>query len=162
NWAMNLLFAVLCSLIPAIGPIVLMGYFFGIIEYLIRRRQRAKGLLSPPEAVAEQLLDALPVHTDPDSESYPDFTFDRFSDYLTPGIWPFLVQLIVSLVLGVASAFLWVVGMAIVGVASAGDSSVLPMIFFCFIFVFYSVLAMVLGILTAPLYLRAGLSGDFA
>src|SRR5262245_33154304 len=61
NWATNLLFATLCSLIPAIGPIVLMGYFFEIIEYLIRRRQGAKVLDSPPEAISEQLLDALPV-----------------------------------------------------------------------------------------------------
>jgi hypothetical protein len=162
NWAMNLLFAVLCSLIPAIGPIVLMGYFFEVIEYLIRRRQSAKMLDNPPEAISEQVLDALPVDSPPHSEAYPDFTFERFSEYLTRGIWPFLVQMIVGLVLGVASAFLWIVGMALVGAASAGGSDVLPLMFMGVIFVFYFVLAIALGILTVPLYLRAGLSGDFA
>jgi hypothetical protein len=162
NWAMNLLFAVLCSLIPAIGPIVLMGYFFEVIEYLIRRRQRGKAFDYPPEAISEPLLDALPVDSAPDSESYPDFTFDRFSEYLSRGIWPFLLQLIVGLVLGAASAFLWIVGMVTVGVASGGKSGVLPLIFFVVFFVCYIVLAIVLGALKVPLYLRAGLSGDFA
>jgi hypothetical protein len=162
NWAMNLLFGALCSLIPAIGPIVLMGYFFEVIEYLIRRRQPAKELDYPPEAISEQVLDALPVDSARDSASYPDFTFERFSEYLTRGIWPFLVQLIVGLVLGVAYAFLWLVGMAILGAASAGGSSALSLIFFGVFFVFYLVLAIALGVLTVPLYLRAGLSGDFA
>jgi len=162
NWAMNLLFGALCSLIPAIGPIVLMGYFFEVIEYLIRRRQRDKALDDPPEAISEQVLDALPVDSAPHSETYPDFTFERFSEYLTRGIWPFLVQMIVSLVLGVASAFLWIVGMALVGVAAGRQSGVLPLIFFVIFFVFYLLLAIVLGVLTVPLYLRAGLSGDFA
>jgi hypothetical protein len=162
NWAMNLLFVVLCSLIPAIGPIVLMGYFFEIIDDLVRRRQRAKTRDYPPDSITEEPLDALPAYVSLDAESYPDFTFDRFVEYLTRGVWPFLVRLIVNLVLGVMFGLFWMVGMGSVAAASGGNSSVLPLIFFVVFFVFYLILAAALGILTLPLYLRAGLSSDFA
>jgi hypothetical protein len=107
-------------------------------------------------------LDALPAHSVADSESYPDFTFDRFMEYLTRGVWPFLVRLIVNLVLGAIFGLFWVVGMGVGAAASAGNSSVLPLIFFAVFFVFYLVLAAALAVLTLPLYLRAGLSSDFA
>jgi hypothetical protein len=51
--------------------------------------------------------------------------------------------------------------MVMVGVAAGGKSGVLPVIFFVVFAVFYLVFAAALGVLTAPLYLRAGLSGDF-
>jgi hypothetical protein len=161
NWAMNLLFVVLCSLIPAIGPIVLMGYFFEVIDDLVRRRQRAKTRDHPPDAITEEPLEALPAYAVADSESYPDFTFERFVEYLTRGVWPFLVRLIVSLFMVVAYVVLWIVGMAIAGATAGEKSGVLPLIVFVVFFVFYLILAAALAILTLPLYLRAGLSSDF-
>jgi len=69
----NLLLTTVCVLIPIVGTIVLLGY-------------RAE--------MAEDL------NKDPEQENYPDFSFDRFVDYLQRGLWPFLVQLIVSLAFG--------------------------------------------------------------
>src|SRR5262245_40908593 len=66
----NLLYGCVCVLIPVVGPIILLGYRAEIAEDLER---------------------------DPQLEDYPDFTFNRFADYLQRGIWPFLMQLIVSL-----------------------------------------------------------------
>src|SRR5205823_5265457 len=65
------LFCALCCLIPVIGPILMLGYLFEIIDSLLR---------SP-------------------AKPYPDFDFNRFGDYLLRGVWPFLVELIVSFVL---------------------------------------------------------------
>lgn len=67
----NLLLVTVCSFIPILGPIVLLGYRAEVSEKLLR---------------------------DPDLRRYPDFDFDRFSRYLERGIWPFLVSLVASLV----------------------------------------------------------------
>jgi len=39
NWVTNMLFAILCSFIPAIGPILLIGYLFEVIEALLGHPQ---------------------------------------------------------------------------------------------------------------------------
>jgi hypothetical protein len=66
----NLLMMLVCLLIPFVGPIVLLGY-------------RAE------VAVALEL--------DPAMRRHPKFTFERFVQYLTRGVWPFLIALILSL-----------------------------------------------------------------
>src|ERR1041384_7631488 len=53
NWAMNILLGALCSLIPIVGPLVMIGYQFEVIEALLAAEGRR----------------------------YPDFSFDRFADY---------------------------------------------------------------------------------
>lgn len=65
----NLLLVTVCLLIPVIGPIVLFGYQSQVARRLLRDRN---------------LTDHRP------------FTFDRFSEYLQQGIWPFVVHLIVN------------------------------------------------------------------
>jgi hypothetical protein len=81
----NLLLAAVCVLIPVVGVIVLLGYRAEIAEDLDK---------------------------DPRLENYPDFDFNRFIDYLSRGIWPFLMQLIVGagtmvlVMLAVAAGFL--------------------------------------------------------
>src|SRR6185312_11632434 len=42
NWVLNLLFISLCSFIPIIGPMVLTGYFFEVIDFLLRRDSRRR------------------------------------------------------------------------------------------------------------------------
>src|SRR3954462_1936123 len=71
NWLMNILLSGLCMIIPIIGSLIVLGYQF--------------------EAVAALLATQ--------GARYPDFTFSRFAEYLVRGLWPFLVQLIASLVL---------------------------------------------------------------
>jgi hypothetical protein len=72
NWFMNILMGVVCSIIPIVGQIVFHGYLFEVIDSL---------------------------HEDPDHTDYPDFDFNRFSIYLMRGVWPFLINLLVSVVL---------------------------------------------------------------
>src|SRR6187402_2302160 len=71
NWMMNVLLSALCLLIPVVGPVVVIGYQYEVV------------------------LGLLATH----GQSYPSFNFDRFADYLMRGVWPFLVQLVASLVL---------------------------------------------------------------
>ena len=64
----NLLLGGVCMLIPVAGPMVLVGYLIGVLAFTL-----------------------------PDERSgYPDFDFGRFVEYLTAGIWPFLVSLIAT------------------------------------------------------------------
>lgn len=65
----NVLLLTLCQLIPVVGPIAMMGY-------------RAE--------VAVSLLD------DPELRRHSRFDFNRFGDYLTRGVWPFLIALVLS------------------------------------------------------------------
>jgi hypothetical protein len=165
NWLTNLALGGVCAIIPLIGPIVLIGYCFEVIDALLRRRQteRAGASQVPADPMGEWVMDAVPADDDYPSGSYPDFNFNRFADYLTRGIWPFLVQLIVGLVIGVIAAFFLFVGMMIAGFAAASaDSPVLFFVFYGLFLVIYTVLMMMAGILTMPMYLRAGLSADFA
>src|SRR5947209_5698807 len=71
NWLMNILLAGLCMIIPIIGSLIVLGYQFEAVAVLLSTQ----------------------------GARYPDFTFNRFAEYLVRGLWPFLVQLIASLVL---------------------------------------------------------------
>jgi len=85
----NLLLITVCNLIPIVGPIVLLGYRAEVAQALLR---------------------------DGELRRHPKFDFDRFVEYLTRGVWPFVVGLIVGLA-GVGIGLLaFVLGMAL-GVA---------------------------------------------
>jgi hypothetical protein len=78
---MNLLLATLCHMIPVIGPIVFMGYSAEVASALDR---------------------------DPERRQYPEFTFDRFSEYLRRGIYPFVIALVLGMLVGIpAIVFMW-------------------------------------------------------
>jgi hypothetical protein len=163
NWLTNLLLGGVCLLIPWIGQIVMIGYLFEVIDVLLRRRQLERGRASsyPADEFSERVLDALPVNDDAALRPYPDFAFHRFSEYLTRGIWPFLVRLIVNMVVGVLAGFLLIVGMLFAGFAAAATQS--PLLFlmiYGLFWIFFSLALMAAAILTTPLYLRSGLRGD--
>jgi hypothetical protein len=173
NWLTNVMFAILCSFIPVIGPIVLIGYFFEVIESLLHSRQTARDKPSdypldalpaddyPSGAFSEQPLSVLPADPDPETEAYPDFTFNRFTEYLTRGIWPFLVRLIVGLPVGILFSLVFMFGMVGLGVSGGGNAGVGVAIFFVVAVLVYFLFVILMAVLSAPLYLRAGLSGDF-
>lgn len=162
NWLTNLALGAVCVFIPMIGPIVFIGYCFEVLDVLLRRRQRG-GLQAPADPLGEGVMDALPADEDHDAGPYPDFNFNRFAEYLMRGIWPFLVQLIVGLVIGMIAAVVLIVGMVLSGFAGvAADSAVVSVLLYGVVVVLYLVLMMLSAILTMPLYLRAGLSADFA
>lgn len=124
----NLLLTTVCILIPIVGTIVLLGY-------------RAE--------MAEDL------NKDPDQEHYPDFTFDRFTEYLQRGLWPFLVQLLVSVVF--AGLMMVPVGLGILAAVStkeplwmlAGYALMMPLI-------------LVMMMVLMPMELHAQLTNRFA
>ena len=136
NWFTNLLLLALCTLIPVVGGIVILGYQFAVVESLHRRSHR----------------------------SYPDFDFNRFSEYLTRGVWPFLVSLIVMviivplvyvvmfagifLVVGIAGA----VGQDWGGVVAAVAGVLSLIAYFAFVFA--------VNLVIQPMFLAAGLSQD--
>ncbi len=165
KWLTNLLLTSVCMFIPLIGPIVTIGYFFEMIDVLLRRRQieRAKALSDPSDASGEQVMDALPADEDHIEGTYPDFDFNRFTEYLTRGIWPFLVHMIVNMIVGFVAAFLMIAGMMVAGFAAASvDSGIVFLLLYALFWIFYGLLMMIVSILITPMYLRAGLSGDFA
>lgn len=124
----NLLMATVCVLIPIVGAIVLLGY-------------RAE--------VAEDL------HKDPDQQNYPDFTFDRFTDYLQRGLWPFLVQLIVSLAF--AGLMMIPFGIAVAVAISANEPALMLLGY-----LFVPPLIVVMMMILAPMELHAQLTNRFA
>lgn len=165
NWLTNLALGAVCAIIPIIGPIVFIGYCFEVIDALLRRRQRERdrALQTRADPMDEGIMEVLPAEEDHDSELYPDFSFSRFADYLMRGIWPFLAQLIAGLVIGMIAAAFLILGMVLAGVAArAADSAVLFFIVYGLCLLLYFFLVILAGILTMPLYLRAGLSCDFA
>jgi uncharacterized protein DUF4013 len=99
KWGMNLLFLSICALIPIIGPIVMQGWAISVIA-----RQHTQG------------------------DDYPlEFKFERFTEFLSKGIWTFLTGLILGLVFlffsGAAATPLFLVrshhgSMAALGIAS--------------------------------------------
>lgn len=68
----NLLMGTVCILIPIIGGIILLGYRVEVADDLER---------------------------DPELEEYPDFQFDRFVMYLQRGTWPFITQVLMSVLM---------------------------------------------------------------
>jgi hypothetical protein len=134
NWFSNLLMGILCQIIPVIGPLTFMGYQYEVIEELHLSR----------------------------GGRYPDFTFNRFTSYLTRGVWPFLVQL-----LGVVPFMFFVfllIAIAFAGIALAGANTQNPgpimAVFFVVLFALYMFGILALMFVLVPLRLWAGLAQD--
>ncbi len=139
NWGMNLLLGTVCQLIPVVGPIVFLGYEYELIEAL---------------------------HRDP-RRTYPDFDFNRFTNYLTRGLWPFLVALIVSLVLVPVIWLAMAIGffaLASIGAAAGGNQAAGPAVALVCLLMFVGIilLSCAMSALIVPVVLRAGLTQDFA
>lgn len=134
NWVNNLLLGSVCQLIPVIGPIVLFGYEFEVVEAL---------------------------HRNPD-RTYPDFDFNRFVIYLQRGIWPMLIAMCVGLVLLPIMMLIMIVPIFLVlaGADKIGDVAVfliVPIMAIVFLVLMYGML-----MLLTPMILRAGLAQEFA
>lgn len=138
DWVLNVLFVLICQLIPVIGPIVVLGYQFQIVEELIRN----------PAAV------------------YPRFSFDLFVDYLKRGVWPFLVSLVVSLVVVVPVCLVLYAMFALVFLAAGameGEAgSVVLVLGFALLALVLVLLSAGFWLVLMPMILRSGLAQDFA
>lgn len=133
NWFMNILMGVVCSMIPVIGNIVFDGYLFEVIESL---------------------------HRDPERKEYPDFDFNRFTKYLMRGVWPFLVNLILGLIISLPlSLIAAVIMIALIAGTKGAPAAVIGG------YLLVIVISLAAGILVAcigwPAMLCAGLSEEF-
>ncbi len=72
KWLPNLLLGALCILIPIVGPMVLVGW-------------HASALFGKREPV--------------DFDRYPPFDFSDFGKHLNRGLWPVVVNMVVSMVM---------------------------------------------------------------
>ncbi len=142
NWVNTVLMWSLCILtagfIPVLPYLILLGHMFEIIESLYLTR----------------------------GTRYPDFDFNRFSEYLSRSIWPFLVGLIAMIPLFVLiyGGIFGVILAAAAAGAAGGDElgPVLAVVVGLLGFVFMIALSMAVGLLLMPMMLRAGLQQDFA
>jgi hypothetical protein len=135
NWLTNVLLGGVCMLVPIVGPMVFMGYLFEVIDALKR---------------------------DPEHKDYPDFDFNRLMDYLSRGVWPFLMQLVVGLIIGVPLVLVFG-ALSCLGAIVAGSSKT-PEILVVFQLLAYALLFV--GIIasifvTFPAQLQAGLAREF-
>ena len=141
EWTTVLLWGALMAIIPVVGPLVLLGYMFFIIDALLESN----------------------------GTRYPVLDLNRFVDYLVRGVWPFLTSLVVSLVLLPVFFVLWfaaaIIPMAIAGAGGedAGPvAGIVMIVLMLFMMLVVTVLSLGLNIVMFPLLLRAGLAQDFA
>ena len=130
RWGMNLLQATVCILIPIIGPIVLMGYSFSVKRALI--------------------LDH--------AASPPDFDFNKFSQYLSRGVYPFVASLLASLMVVPFICLMYVP--MFIGMAMADKGPFWPIAGMCCGFLLYIPLILVFSLIGLPILLRATLLQD--
>ena len=137
DWVNTLLMGSICMLIPMLNGIILAGYRYEIVEMKLRFPQQL----------------------------YPKFDFGRFSQYLTRGIWPFLIDLIVQMILVVPMLVVIYGSMIGIAIAVASDERlgiIVVAIVVPLLILFVIAVSLSLSIVMVPLYLRAGLSQDFA
>jgi hypothetical protein len=96
---------------------------------------------------------------------YPDFDFNRFSEYLGRGIWPLLIGFIFvfPLLILIYGGMVAVVFAAAAAGAAGGDElgPVLAVVVGLLGFVMLIAILMGIGLLVTPMVLRAGLQQDF-
>ncbi|MBL9125509.1 MAG: DUF4013 domain-containing protein [Planctomycetaceae bacterium] len=136
-WVPNLFFTLLAALIPIIGQIIVMGYQFEIVEALIRDPRRV----------------------------YPDFDWGKFTQYLTRGVWPFLISLIVGVVVAPV-AWVLMIGMmlllSLLGGAGNDAAALAGIVALVSTAVGVIMMMVLLQLVISAFQLRAGLAQDFA
>lgn len=136
EWVMTVLLGSVCMLIPILSSLIIFGYRYEIVEMKLR--------------FPDQL--------------YPKFDFNRFSQYLTRGLWPFLIDFIVQFVINIPLQITaWIV-IGIVGAAMEAENGALVVaagIGIPFLVLLVLALLIALNVLLVPVLLRAGLAQDF-
>ena len=137
NWMMNTLLAGLCGVIPFVGQIVVKGWM--ITGFWAREDERC--------------------------ETFPDFDFSNFGKYLERGLWPYLVTLVSSLVLGMALGFciapVAILSSVVLPSGHDAGSGCAAAIMAIMTGILYLVLILGAFLLLTPLTLRASITQDF-
>jgi uncharacterized protein DUF4013 len=141
NWFVNLLWGMLAyfssGVIPIVGPMVWTGYLYECLEVLATTRGR----------------------------TFPDFDVNRFGEYLTRGLWPFLVQLVIWLALWATWIVVYVGLFIVLAIAGAAGEQYAPLVMavgFPLLVLALATVVVLPLVLLAPLMLRAGLSQDLS
>ena len=139
NWFINLLWGMLAffssGVIPIVGPMVWTGYLYECVEVLAMNRGRV----------------------------FPDFDANRFGDYITRGVWPFLIQLILWVAIYVTWFVVYIGLFVVLALADVSGDEYAPIVMavgFPLLALALATVALVPTILLAPLMLRAGLAQD--
>ena len=135
---MHLLIATVSQFVPLVGPIVLMGYVYSVIEAKLRFGR----------------------------DQFPDFDFNQLGAYLLRGLWPMLVSLVVLLPLILVMTLIMVLLFVTFATSTigSGPSNDPPWFFIITVIagmLVFSVVILVLQFVAMPMTLRAGLSQDF-
>lgn len=138
KWWLNLLLGAVCLLVPVAGPMVLMGWAFCVLERSPRRWEPGS-----------------------------DFDVNKLGTYLLRGVWPFLVQLIIGLPIGIVFGLIWfaVFMGTMIAAGPQGSQSGPPRFLFLILpsyVVSIALLSVLVQMITLPMVLRAGLMQDFA
>ena len=132
KWWQNLLLGAVCAIIPIVGPIVFFGYLCRVMDSLLNH----------------------------ESETYPDFDFGQFGNYLKRGVWPFLVVLVVTFVF---MPVLWVcMLMPMFGGMLLKEHPFLAVPLMLLSICVYLVALVTLMLVIVPLLIRACICRDFA
>ncbi|MDX1943812.1 MAG: DUF4013 domain-containing protein [Pirellulaceae bacterium] len=140
DWVKNVLLVGVFSLIPVLSVPFLLGYLFEVTEMLHRRA----------------------------AAPYPLFEIRRYDRYVTRGIWAYLVTNIVGTVLGpVLNIVLQLSVFGIMAATSAiqsdpGTGTIIVAIIVTLLAVGLLMFLLVMMVILTPVYLRAGLTQDFA
>lgn len=142
NWLVNLLLLSVAFFVPIIGPLIICGYQIEIINAL---------------------------HRTP-AQRYPDFDMNRLGDYLSRGIWKFLVDMMSQFAMMPVYFVLYIVSIvAILGIGTAfsqntqnpGPAMGIAAAIVVPIAIMIAMLVNVgIQIVTTPVMLKASLSGD--
>jgi len=89
----------------------------------------------------------------------PDFDFNQFGDYLKLGLWPFLASMVASLIILPFIVIAMILFM--VAAAMAENSEIVALVCGLFAFLFYLAGFFVIGLVSAPVLLSAGIQQDF-
>jgi len=130
NWFVNILLAGIAIIIPIIGGMVALGYVAEVIA------SRAYGKM----------------------QTYPDFDFNRFVDYLSRGFWMFLVTFVTSLCLMPLS----MLAGGIMAAFQATENEALILVGVLIYFATIFGVNIISFFIACPLVIRAGMLNDFA
>lgn len=139
-WFTNVLLTTCCMFVPVVGAIVMAGYQYEIVAALHRHPK----------------------------QTYPDFDFNRLTDYLSRGVWSFLVGLLTQMIVVPVNFVVFYGAMmiiAIVGAASGQANSAQAVTIAAMILVPLALLVafgvpLMIRFFTMPLVLRASLSQE--
>ena len=122
----------LCMLIPIVGPMVATGFLVRVEKLLIENIQ----------------------------SDVPRFNFNRFSDYLQKGLWPFLASLVMSLILMPVFALLGV-GVVLAVIALQKQTALMAIVI-AILALIYIISILLFGVVGAPMMFKAGMEESFA